>query len=516
MKKIPSLLAAAFAAGALSLAVAATGADWTALLDSGDLGNWRQPLGEWRSAGGVSLSPGDPRRLAAQPGEGLIWNGERGRTNDLLSRDEFGDVELHVEFVVPRGSNSGVYLMGRYEVQVLDSFGVEDGGYAGSQCAGIYPRWLDEQNVGGHAPRVNASRSPGEWQSLDILFRAPRFDAAGRKTAHARFEKVRHNGVLVHENVEVTGPTRAARFEKEVETGRGPLQLQGDHGPVAYRNIRIRPAPLADPARPSPLVAMDTNTKPRYPESDFTLEQQLDMVKASGYAGVTWDELPAAETGRLLREAAARGLRLAAIYGAATLTGGGLAWSPTLPDAMARLKGTGAVVWLHVGSKDFARSSADGDAIAVPALRQLAGLAAANGLRVALYPHVGDWVERIQDATRLARKVAHPALGVTFNLCHALMVGDEAQIPALLAEAAPYLFVVSVNGADAGAAFTSWDRLIQPLDRGSIDVGALLAQLRGLGFQGPIALQGYGLKGDVQENLRRSAAAYRRLGAANR
>jgi len=73
------------------------------------------------------------------------------------------------------------------------------------------------------------------------VFRAPRFDARGRKTAHARFVTVVHNGVLVHENAEVTGPTRAARFESEAEEAKaGPLQFQGDHGPVAYRNLRIR------------------------------------------------------------------------------------------------------------------------------------------------------------------------------------------------------------------------------------------------------------------------------------
>jgi predicted dehydrogenase len=150
-----------------------------------------------------------------------------------------------VEFLVPRGSNSGVYLMGRYEVQILDSFGVERGDYPGNECGGLYPRWLDEQNVGGRSPRANASRPAGEWQSFDIVFRAPRFDARGRKTAHARFVKVMHNGVLVHENAEVTGPTRAARFEREADEGpAGPLQLQGDHGPVAYRNLRIRPLRL--------------------------------------------------------------------------------------------------------------------------------------------------------------------------------------------------------------------------------------------------------------------------------
>ncbi|MCZ7637199.1 MAG: DUF1080 domain-containing protein [Verrucomicrobia bacterium] len=83
---------------------------------------------------------------------------------------------------------------------------------------------------------------PGEWQTFDITFTAPRFDATGRKTAPARFVQVRHNGRLIHENVALTGPTRAAVWESERdEKPTGPLMLQGDHGPVAYRNLRLRP-----------------------------------------------------------------------------------------------------------------------------------------------------------------------------------------------------------------------------------------------------------------------------------
>jgi hypothetical protein len=78
---------------------------------------------------------------------------------------------------------------------------------------------------------------PGQWQSFDVTFRAPRFDASGNKVANALFEKVIHNGVVVHENAEVTGSTRAAAYKDEKSTG--PLMLQGDHGPVAYRNIWV-------------------------------------------------------------------------------------------------------------------------------------------------------------------------------------------------------------------------------------------------------------------------------------
>ena len=139
-------------------------------------------------------------------------------------------------------SNSGVYLMGRYEVQIYDSFGVERDQYPGIECGGIYPRWINEQNVEGHSPRVNASKPPGEWQAFDITFRAPRFDATGKKIANAKFVKVRHNGKVIHENVELKGVTRGAISEDERAIG--PLRLQGDHGPVAYRNLRVKPLAL--------------------------------------------------------------------------------------------------------------------------------------------------------------------------------------------------------------------------------------------------------------------------------
>ncbi len=110
--------------------------------------------------------------------------------------------------------------------------------YPGIECGGIYPRWLNEHEVEGHSPLVNASKPAGEWQTFDILFRAPRFDARGKKIANAKFLKVIHNGKLVQENVEVSGPTRSALFEDEKPTG--PLMVQGDHGPVAFRNLRIK------------------------------------------------------------------------------------------------------------------------------------------------------------------------------------------------------------------------------------------------------------------------------------
>jgi len=205
-----------------------------------DLSGFTAPTGQWEVVGAVRLDPDNPRRFVTEEGKGVIVNGPTGRTSNLFSKVEHGDVIAHIEFVVPKGSNSGVYFQGRYEVQILDSWGVQHPKYG--DCGGIYQRWKDGKGFEGHPPRVNASRPPGQWQTFDVVFRAPRFDANGRKIANACFVKVVHNGVVIHENVEVSGPTRAAAFSEEKPTG--PLMLQGDHGPVAYRNIWLQPVVL--------------------------------------------------------------------------------------------------------------------------------------------------------------------------------------------------------------------------------------------------------------------------------
>jgi hypothetical protein len=202
---------------------------------------WATLTDYWQAAGGVVLDPRNPRRLVPSPGDGVLVNSPKGQGPDLLSKQKFGDAEVHVEFMIPKGSNSGVKMMGLYEIQIYDSHDRKK--LTGADCGGIYPRaemlpvyhHIDD----GTAPRVNAARPPGEWQTLDIVFRAPRFDAAGKKTANARFVKVVLNGQVIHDDVEVKYPTGHAWHDKEVAAG--PLLLQGDHGNVAFRNVRVRP-----------------------------------------------------------------------------------------------------------------------------------------------------------------------------------------------------------------------------------------------------------------------------------
>jgi hypothetical protein len=207
------------------------------VLISSDFGAWRD-YANWQIVGDVMLNRDNPKLLATKSGKDILINGPVGQARDIVTKAQFGDVSIHVEFMISEGSNSGVYLQGQYEVQIYDSYQMQTPRYPGIECGGIYERWdekRDPKGYEGYSPRVNAALAPGNWQSFDIVFLAPRFDNTGKKIANAKFEKILLNGTLIHENVELTGPTRGAMFHEDRPVG--PLRLQGDHGPVAFRNI---------------------------------------------------------------------------------------------------------------------------------------------------------------------------------------------------------------------------------------------------------------------------------------
>ena len=157
-----------------------------------------------------------------------LVNAESGGT-DIYTEAKYTDVLVEVEFMIPKGSNSGVYLMGEYEVQIIDSFGKADDQLKPGDMGGIYTA---------AAPKKNVCKKAGEWQKFVIDFQAPKFEG-DKKTANGKFLKVTFNDVVIHENVEVTKSTGGGLTGKEVASG--PLMFQGDHGPVAFRNIKITP-----------------------------------------------------------------------------------------------------------------------------------------------------------------------------------------------------------------------------------------------------------------------------------
>jgi len=216
---------------------------WKPLLNGTDLKGWRaqdpaKPH-EWAAAKGIRFDRMyNPKSLffLGESGDRMI-NGKAGRTQNIVTDEKFGDVELYLEFMIPKGANSGVYLHGLYEIQILDSFGIQD--MTSGDCGAVYHQWINNKASGGSPPRVNAMRQSGEWQSYRIWFRAPRFDSAGKKVENAKFLRVVFNGIMIQENVDVPSGTRAHMAIAEAPTN--PIMLQGDHGPVAFRNIYWRP-----------------------------------------------------------------------------------------------------------------------------------------------------------------------------------------------------------------------------------------------------------------------------------
>lgn len=206
-----------------------------------DTAAWTE-TGEWAIAGEVQGSTQEKKWKSVTPGTGILYNGAEGKTLNIASKGAHGDAEIEVEFMIPKSSNSGLYLMSRYEIQILDSYGKADNAITVHDCGAIYERWDESKPEGskgyeGTPPSTNASSAPGTWQTYKIQFRAPRFDAEGKKTENARFIRVEHNGVVIHEDVEVTGPTRGGA---EGEVASAPLIVQGDHGPVAFRKLLVR------------------------------------------------------------------------------------------------------------------------------------------------------------------------------------------------------------------------------------------------------------------------------------
>ncbi|AGA24870.1 family 16 glycoside hydrolase [Singulisphaera acidiphila] len=236
--------------------------DAIVLFDGTNLDAWKSPSGKsWKVIDGT---------METVPGSGMIE-----------TKGKYGDIQLHIEWAAPnppngkgqdRG-NSGIFLMGQFEIQVLDSYKAET--YADGQAGAIY---------GQYPPLFNASRPPGEWQAYDIAFRRPRFDTSGKLLEPARIT-VFHNGILVQNNEEPFGPTSWLKWLPYEDHGsRGPITLQDHDHPVRYRNIWLRelperPAPKAVDDRPKS-VALSTDLLDRY-AGQYLLNDKANAPKAT-------------------------------------------------------------------------------------------------------------------------------------------------------------------------------------------------------------------------------------------
>jgi sugar phosphate isomerase/epimerase len=272
--------------------------------------------------------------------------------------------------------------------------------------------------------------------------------------------------------------------------------------------VLLTPAVAGEPARAKTnaffAFCIDTHDAKKR-----NLEQQAALLKELGYDGVghLWlNDIP-----ERLKTLDAASLKLFQITMTVDITPGKQAYDPKFKEVMPLLKGRGVqFVLLMNGLKP---SDPAGDARAVEIVREMASLASDSGAQILLYPHSYMWMERIEDAVRVADKVDRPNVGVMFNLCHWLRVTKERNYKPLLASAMPRLWAVSISGADEFDDQPGWAHYIQPLGRGSFDMLAFLKTLRQLGYTGPIGLQCYGIPGDVRDNLSESMKVWRSYAA---
>jgi sugar phosphate isomerase/epimerase len=262
------------------------------------------------------------------------------------------------------------------------------------------------------------------------------------------------------------------------------------------------------PGLANPFFAFDNGTGRA---QNVPFDEQARMLKECGYDGI--GHIGTQQIPEMLKALDAQGLKMFSMYVDASVDPGRPSYDPGLNLAIEQLKGRDTVIHLPVsGGKP---SSADLDGRAVDIIRDIARMAEKSGLRVAVYPHVGCYVARVDDAVRLVKKVDRKNVGVSFNLCHFLKLDDERNLERCLKEAMPYLMAVSINGTDGGQTNQmGWDRLIQTLDRGNFDVGRVLRTLKQLGYTGAIGLQCHGIPGDWRENLKHSMGAWLSLGAS--
>jgi hypothetical protein len=237
----------------IGIAIAISSQTFTAKAQSTStltLDSFNNNKGSWSQVGEAWADPTLSQNLMGD-GQGVILLNKPSKKthgSDIVSTEEFGDVQLTLLYMMAKGSNSGIYLQGQYEIQLLDSW--EEKKPAAGSNGGVYERWDDskpdgEKGYQGYAPRQNVSKAPGIWQTLEVSFQAPRFGTNGQKTENAKFRSIKLNGVLIHENLELFGPTRGALKAEEV--AKGPIRIQGDHGSVAIKLLEVKKIDISSP-----------------------------------------------------------------------------------------------------------------------------------------------------------------------------------------------------------------------------------------------------------------------------
>lgn len=233
-----------------------------------------------------------------------------------------------------------------------------------------------------------------------------------------------------------------------------------------------------------------------------------DLVKTSGFDGVELIGLDKVDV--MLPELKKNNLKLFTLYIQIDLEKDQF-YDPRLKYYIEKLKNTGLHLWVHVHSEKYKSSDPAGDEQCIKIIGELADYAQKYGVKIAFYPHADFWVEKVDDGVRLAKKINRTNVGTVFNVCHFLKKDETDKLEQKLKNAMPYLFLVSINGADKGDTHQmGWDRIIQPLGRGDYDILNVLSILKDSGYNNPIGLQCYNIKGQPEEFLPESVTAWKK------
>ncbi len=237
--------------------------------------------------------------------------------------------------------------------------------------------------------------------------------------------------------------------------------------------------------------------------ADF--EEKAALLDELGYDGIGWRV--GANAVKMIEALDIYDLRMVSTYTRATVDAKNPTYDKRLDDELEVMKKHKTIIWLFM-----VKGENPTDDAAVKVVSELAEKAEEVGLDVVIYPHTGFYVETVEDALRITRKVNRPNVGMSFNLCHFLKKNNEKNLETVLKKSAPYLRLVSINGADSGdTQKMGWDRLIQPLGEGSFKVSKVLNILDEIGYTGPVGMQCYNIKGDNRENLKKSIKAWNNM-----
>lgn len=429
---------------------------------------------------------------------------ESANGGDIITTEQYSDFVFDLEWkMLTKGGNSGI----KYFVKE---------GLSNNEKHGIGPEYqiLDDEN---HPWMLEGKMQPGDYHTLASLYeiypaenKSP--NSLGewnhsRIVAHGKHVEHWFNGTKVLEYErdsddfrKKVAKSKFSQFENFGEATEGHILLQ-DHGSkTAFRNIRIKELH-------HPFFVFNNGVEDDQYDTPI---KQVQLLESLGYDGMEKKGIDGlAETLEALDK---YGLKLYTMYLNINLDDEEQPYDRRLKEVFRMLEGRSTMPWFYITSKQYKPSSIENDAIAVPILQEIADMADEYGIKVMIYPHVGFWLHNVEDAVRVAKKVNRQNLGITFNLSHFLAdkgtKANEALIP-LVKKAMPYLFAISLNGADEPTedimqSSNLWQHFIQPLGEGNYNTYQYLNAFIERGFKGPIGLQCFNIEEEKSVHLKKS------------